>query len=199
MGYSHMIYGIDLERLRGLFGSNDEAFIAEILKSQAEEFEDNDAFFEDYDDCPNSETALREIIAGKIEHKDSEAIYGYILKIICEHIGEFIGADIYAVSDHPYKSLLVHSGPPIPIPIDECDFPEIGYIAHADIPKEIAMIEAAPRKAKKRLSNWILRKLTKGMVGREMDDDEMGEEMDHYKGILKDAKKKGLSVVSFRH
>ena len=40
MSYSHHFYLVDLERLRALYGSNDEAFVEEILREKAGRFQD---------------------------------------------------------------------------------------------------------------------------------------------------------------
>jgi hypothetical protein len=201
MSYQHMFYGLDLGRLRSLYGSKDEAFVAEILRAKADDFARNDGFFEDYgEDFPTSEQALREIVAGSIPKREgAEAMYGYVLKIICEHLGRMIGEDVACVSDHPYKSQLVAGGPPIPIPINPADFPEIGHLALADIPAEIKRLDAAPRRARRSLKIAILRKLTGGVIGREMSDDDLAEDMNAYRATLEEARKKNLSIVSFRH
>lgn len=214
MGYSHMFYGLDLDRLRSIHGSGDEEFVAEFLRKRAEGSEDNDHSFEDEmeeeDESedgagPSVETAIREIVAGaygQYEHAESE--YGYLLEAICEHLGEPIGGDVYAVRDHSYKSKLVASGPPIPIPYDKADFPEIGYLALADIPDEIKRIDAAPKRAGRtpvRLAilRFIVRRLTGWDICRPMDVEEAVEDMDAYRETLKEAIEKGLSVVSFRY
>lgn len=126
-------------------------------------------------------------------------MYGYVLKIICEHIGRPIGQDVAAVRDHPYKSQLETSGPPIPIPYTRADFPEIGYLSLADIPAEIQRIDAAPRKAKKSLLLTLLSLVSGGVVGRQMSDAETAEDMDAYRATLQEAVEKKVSVVSFRH
>ncbi len=195
-----MFYGVDIDRLQKLYGSGDEAFAADLLKAKAEDISNNDGFFEDYDgDIPSSETALRDILAGTANRDGAEAMYGYVLKIICEHIGQPIGLDVAAVRDHPYKSQLDASGPPIPIPYTRADFPEIGYLSLADIPAEIKRIDAAPRKAKKSLLLTLLSLISGGMVGRQMNDEETAEDMGAYRATLQEALEKNVSVVSFRH
>ncbi len=199
MSYQHMFYGVDIDRLKKLYGSGDEAFATDLLRTQAEAIADNDGFFEDYDGVPSSDTALRDILAGNTNREGSEAMYGYVLKIICEHIGQPIGQDVAAVRDHPYKSQLEASGPPIPIPYTRADFPEIGYLSLADIPAEIKRIEAAPRKAKKSLLLTLLSLVSGGVIGRQMSDAETAEDMEAYRATLQEALEKNLSVVSFRH
>ena len=202
MGYQHMFYGVNLDRLKSIYGSNDSNFVAEVLQSKAEELEDNDAFFEDRiaeGNFPNSEAALRDIVAGTPKSNGAEAMYGYVLKMICEHLGGMIGSDVYAIRDHPYASQLVASGPPIPIPFDDSDFPEIGFLALADIPAEIARIDAAPKRAKKSLRLSLLSFLTKGLVGKQMGDEEAAEDMASYRETLEEALEKKVSIISFRH
>lgn len=202
MSYQHMFYGVDLDYLKGLYGSGDDTFAAELLKAQAEEVEDNDGFFEDQiedGDFPNCETALRDILSGNTNREGAAAMYGYVLKIICEHIGQPIGDDVAAVRDHPYKSELVASGPPIPIPYDVSDFPEIGFLSLADIPAEIGRIDSAPKKAKKSFLLTLLSSISGGVVGRQMSDEEVVEDMDAYRTTLQEALDKKVSIMSFRH
>ncbi len=203
MGYSHMFFGVDLDRLKSIYGSGDEAFIAEVLQAQAGELESNDGFFAiEIEDgsWPNSETALREIVAGSPGgYEQAEAMYGYVLKILCQHIGTSIGDDVAAIRDHPYESQLVASGPPLPIPYNSADFPEIGFLSLADIPNEIQRIDSAPKRAKRSLLLTILSLLSRGMIGRQMDAEETVEDMNAYRSTLTEAVNKGVSVVSFRH
>jgi hypothetical protein len=201
MSYQHMFYGLDLDRLRSIYGSKDEAFVAEFLNAKADDLAGNDEFFGEMGDgFPTSETAVREIVAGDIPQREgAEAVYGYVLKILCEHLGQPIGDDVAAIRDHPYKSQLVANGPPIPIPINLADFPEIGHLALADIPAEIKRIDSAPGRAKKSLKLAILSKLTGGVIGRQMSDEDVAEDMEAYRATLKEALQKRLSIVSFRH
>jgi hypothetical protein len=203
MSYCHMFYGLDLHRLQSLYASGDEAFVAEVLAARAEELADNDGFFDEPSDeanFPSSEMALRQIVAGSIpNYEGAEAMYGYVLKILCEHLGESIGDDVAAVREHPYKSKLLTSGPPIPIPVDPGDFPEIGYLALEDIDGEIARLDAKPPRARWSLRRWLVRKLTGGMMGRQWTDADVAADMAAYRETLVEAKDKGLSIVSFRH
>jgi hypothetical protein len=199
-----MFYALDLDRLKAVYGSKDERLIADVLKSQAEELQNNDGFFESECEsgvCPNSETALREIVNGSIAHYErAEPMFGYVLKILCEHLGEFIGGgEVAAIRDHPYKSQLLASGVPIPIPYSGEDFPEIGFLAVHEIPAEIERIDRAPQKAKRSFKLMLLSWLTRGLIGRQMTDEEAVEDMQAYRATLQAALDKGLSVVSFRH
>ncbi|MDB5340441.1 MAG: hypothetical protein JWN70_6060 [Planctomycetaceae bacterium] len=212
MSYQHMFYGVDLDRLKAIYGSGDEKLLAEVIQKSGEELEGNDGLFEDEieaGDCPNSETALRNIFAGKIEaSEENAALYGYVLKILCEHLGTSIGEDdVAVVRDHPYQSKLVANGPPLPIPYDSTDFPEIGYLSLQEIPEEIKRIDAAPKKAKRTFQSavvlpvlgWMLSFLMKGFKFRQMDDATTVEDMNAYRNTLQAALDKRLAVVSFRH
>ncbi|MFM9966143.1 MAG: hypothetical protein ACKV2Q_33615 [Planctomycetaceae bacterium] len=204
MSYSHMFYGVDLTRLKAVYGSKDERLIADVLKERAEELQNNDGFFEDELEAgtiPNSEAALREIVAGTIrKYEGAEPLFGYVLKILCEHIGEFIGGgEVAAIRDHSYKSQLLASGVPIPIPYTGQNFPEIGFLASHEIPAELQRIDRAPPKAKRSFKMTLLSWLTRGLIGRQMSDAEAVEDMQAYRATLQAALDKGLSVVSFRH
>lgn len=204
MSYSHMFYGVDLDRLKAIYGSNDDKFLTELLKVRAQEIKDNDDWFEDEikdDGFPTTKQALREIIAGSFgNYEFGEAMFGYGLQILCEHIGQRVGADDVAdVAAHPYASQLVASGPPVPIPHDETDFPEIGFLSLAQIPEEINRIDAAPKKARRSFVLSIVSGLTGGRVGRQMSNDEVAADMAAYRRMLTEALDKKLAVVSFRY
>lgn len=208
MSYAHMTYGVDLGRLKALWGSKDEALLEEILDAQADELDSNDEFFEDMRDddedeededeggdeggaFPDSRTALREIVAGSIaEREGAEAVYGYVLKILCEHLGEFLDGDIAEISQHPYESRMISNGSPLPIPIDHGDFPEVYHLPLEQIPEEIRRIdEAIAAGAKPRPD----------VTWKAMDSDELIEDMQVYRDVLVQAQTCGLSLVSFRH
>ncbi len=216
MGYQHMFYGLDLDRLNAVYGSGDEKLLAEVLQAHREDLEGNDGFFEDEiesGDCLNSETALRNIFAGKMEASGKDtpygvaAVYGYVFKILCEHVGTSIGDDVAAVRDHPYQSKLVASGPPIPIPYDRQGAPQIGYLTLQEIPDEIKRIDAAPKRAIRTfqsvivwpLLGWMISFLMKGFRFRQMDDAATVRDMNAYRNTLQEALDKRLAVVSFRH
>ena len=181
MSYSHSLWGVNLTTLTSIHGSMKESIVDEIVSSLDEELEDNDAFFEDEiedGDCPTTETALRQIAQGGDFVADAPAMYGYALQILCQHIGRSIDHDeIAAVRDHPYESALTASGPPIAIPYDKSDFPEIGFIDSSDIAKEIAAIDTSPRPS----------------------DQDLADDVAAYRAALQDALDNNLSVVSFRH
>jgi len=201
MSYGHMFYGVDLDKLKAIYASKDENLLAELLKASAQEIKENDKFFEDEIEgggFPATKQALREIVVGAFgTYEDAEAMYGYALKIICGHIGHRVGADDVAeVAAHPYESQLVASGPPIPIPYDDSDFPEIGFLSLAQIPEELNRIDSAPKKARRGLISTTLSLLT---GGRQMTAEDLAQDMAAYRRTLTEALDKKLAVVSFRH
>jgi hypothetical protein len=203
MSYQHMFYGLDVSKLQGLYGSKDERLLAEVLEARKEELKNNDGFFEDAiseGSCPDSVTALKGIFAGSLgTYERPAAMYGYVLKILCEHLGSPIGDDVAAVRDHSYASKLVASGPPLPIPYDTSDFPEIGYLTVQEIPGEMQRLDAAPKRARRSLVKSIFSLLSGGAIGRQMSDEEVAMDMEGYRNTLQEALDKGLGVVSFRH
>jgi len=199
-----MFYGVDLDKLKAIYGSKDENLLADLLRAQAQELKDNDKYFEEEIEgggFPATKQALREIVVGAFgTYEGAEAIYGYALKIICGHIGHRVGADDVAnVADHPYASQLVASGPPIPIPYDETDFPEIGFLSRTQISEEINRIDAAPKKTRRGVISTTLSLLTGGRAGRQMTADDLAQDMAAYRRTLTEALEKKLAVVSFRH
>ncbi len=207
MNDRHIFYGIELSRLKKIFGSKDERFIEEILLERAQDFQNNDSYFSDdiQFDRFDSETALREIVAGSIRSRQySEKMFARVLKVICKQIGEFLGEAI-AIRDHPYKSKLLASGVPIPIPhvpYDPYQFSnnlEIGFLDWKDIPGEIQRIEQAPQRAKPSYVLELLSWFRPGLVGRIMNQlsgPSLVKDMQDYKDVLMRAHNKGLSVVS---
>ncbi len=187
MSYCHMFYGVDLERLRKIPASEDLSLYEQIAES-TDSLDDEEL------------DALKRIIMGDCETEpDTEYLYGYALKAICEQIGEMVGEDVAAIRDHPYNSKLVANGTPIDIPYTASDFPEIGYLEHSDLASEYSLATETKPKAKRTLLGFIFRKLSGGVVGREMDAEDVAEDMEAYAATLKECMDKNLSLVSFRH
>jgi hypothetical protein len=210
MGYSHTFFAIDIAELKELFGSKNDALLDEILKSQAEDIEEFDAFFEsdiEEGELPDTATALREIFYGNPRKDADGAIYGYALKIICQHLGEQVQGGEWGaanVSDHPYDSLLVKSGLPIPIP-EPNDFPDMGYLDANQIDQELALAKAdhteiASDSAKSMSAfRTLMNAIGLGMKRSGINPEEIQEDIDAYVETLEAAKKLGKGIVSFRH
>lgn len=199
-----MFYGVDLDKLKAIYGSKDESLLAELLRAQAQDIKENDEWFEDEikeEGFPPTKQALREIVLGTFgNYEGGAAMYGYALKIICGHIGHRVGADDVAeVAAHPYPSQLVTSGPPIPIPYDDSDFPEIGFLSLPQIPEEINRIDTAPQKARRSVISAGLSLLTGGRAGQRMRAEDLAQDIAAYRRTLTEALEKKLAVISFRH
>jgi|GEM_PF-4530092 len=182
-----MFYGVDLDRLRSIPGSKDLKIFDAVNAHKSNRLDDE------------HQDALKRIINGDVKTEPKPYVYGYTLKAICECIGELIGCDVPAIRDHPYKSKLVANGPPIEIPVDKTNFPEIGYLAKSDLEGELRLVTTTKPKAKRTLVGLVLRKATGGAFGHEPDAEEIAEEMAEYAETLQKCIDKGLSVVSFRH
>lgn len=188
MGQSHTFFAIDINKLKGVFGSKNDKLLRQILKSQKKEIDDNDACFEEEiedGEVPATETALRQIFYGDPQMDAEGAMYGYALKIICQQLGEIVEGGKYGVADvtdHPYKSLLAKSGVPIPIPEPRV-FPMIGYLALDQIDAEIARATGEHQKTRR-----------SGINAKQIQED-----IDAYVETLTKAKQIRKGVVSFRH
>ena len=210
MGYSHMFYALDVSELQKIYGSKNEKLLSKILAEQAEEIEDNDAFFEDEiadGDLPDTSTAIRQIFDGNPNMDVDGAIYGYALKIICEHLGEMVWGGEHGVADvtdHPYESMLAKSGIPMKLPAPN-DFPMIGYLAFDNIDAEIALAtgehanvasDSAQQKSELRS---IANSVGLGLRRAQINAEDIKEDIEAYVETLENAKKLGKGVVSFRH
>ena len=201
MSYSHHFYLVDLERLRALYGSNDEAFVEEILREKAGRFQDLADNVEDEieeGEAPAPDVILREIVAGATTWRDVDNVYGYVLEIICDYLGEYVESSVHSLHYHPYSAKLIDNGVPVSIPYGGSDFPEIGYLALEEISGEIARIEEAPREVPKTPVPWFLKWLIPE-AAPVMSDEAMGEEMDDYKRVLTLARDQGKSLISFQY
>lgn len=196
MSYSVMFYSVDIPKLQAIFGSNDDQLLQAVLDAQGDDLDDNDEFFEDYELDIDSRTIMRNIFAGNVPTDDTSvaAMYGYVLKILCEHIGEFVGGDIYSTQILPMDSKLMSNGPPIPIPNDPSDFPEIGFLTAEGV---VAKHDAAQNSLSPDDTGFFdnMRKFTH----HELDAEELTEEIEAYQEVLKELAERGAGTVAFRH
>lgn len=212
MGSAHLFFRLDLQRLRGLMGSRDEAFARKVIQKQADEIENNDGCFEDSIEegiCPDTETAIREILAGTFSQPRQTSMYGYALKIICEHIGKQFGYEVGSIRAQPYASQLAGSGPPIAIPYSTEDFPGIGFLALADIGAEIDRIDSAPRTlapvptlpsdASTAAKKAVFRSREYEALSLYRNDENLVLAMEDYRKTLEEALNKRADIVSFYH
>lgn len=228
MGYSHNFYALDVSELIGLYRSQDENLLQAILTCNADEIEHVDQSYEigleDGDngwpaDWPDTASALRQIIYGNPKMNVEGGIYGEALQIICSHLGTPLSGGDYGiadVADHPYDSLLVKSGSPIPIP-EPTDWPVIGYLHNNQIDDEIALATTGPKQIARKPSNRLFASgclLFSAALGQrnvlrnmrelwsrpdKLDYQAIREDIDAYVETLKMAKHLGKGIVSFRH
>ena len=176
MSYSHYFYAVDLESVQGIYGSRDMKAIAALAKAK-----------------PKLKPVLEAIVNGEIDDTIEPAGYGYTLMAICESMGKQIGDDVADVRDHPYESQLACSGPPIPIPYDASNFPQIGFIAASEIKGELKLIDTSPPPSGKRKTPGKRRGPAAQMAAA------IAEDVAAYREVLQEAMELGLSIVSFRH
>lgn len=197
MGYSHNFFAIDIGKLRSVYGSKDRELLAKILENKAEDIDDNNAFFEDEiadGEMPDTAMALAQIFHAEVQSNVEGAMYGYALQMLADYMGQLVEGGEYgvaAVRDQPFDSLLLQSGPPIPIPVPS-DFPEIGFLSLDQISDEIARA----RNYQDNLGNDS--KLTPYQQ-RMAQSEEVIEDVHAYIETLEMAQKLGLGIVSFRH
>lgn len=176
MSYSHSFFAVDLEQIQALYGSGNSKPIAKLITHR-----------------PKLRPFLESIVSGEIDANADPAGYGYALKELCESLGEQIGDEVADVRDHPYDSKLASSGPPLPIPYDPSDFPQIGFLRVSEIEEEINRIDAAPAITGKRKIPGRRRGPAAQMAGAIADD------VSSYRETLEEALQMGLAIVSFRH
>lgn len=180
MGYGTQLYGVDLAKLRDFYGSKNEATLAAIFESMAEQIADINDRFEDRiddfdDDWPMTEDVLAEICAGNCIFDNAAPVYGYVLEILCRYFGEdILDDDLGPLKMHPYKSALLEDKVPIPIPTSH-DFPGIGFIDPVDVSKELALVESTAKP----------------------DDEMLAEDTEIYRRALIRARDAGQSIVAF--
>jgi hypothetical protein len=184
MGYSVMFYSLDLPKLKAYFSSKDKAFFNLLLEKYTDDIEGHDESYADEieeDGWPTMKDALKQILSGKLKVvEDAEFTYGYALKIICEEIGELMAIDGLGVSDVrrvPFATAMMDNGPPIPIPPDTGDFPQVGHLSEEEVVRELAAFASVA----------------------EVADPYLNCEITGFRQILQDAAKAGKAVVAFRH
>ena len=182
MGYSTVVYAIDIDRLRNVFGSDDQELLQTVEKKYDKALRRSDETFQSRirDGAPTRREALRQIVAGTISGSDSAAFqYGYALELLCKHLGRVLDNDdlIAFISDLEIPTSLIESGPPIPIP-KSADFPSIGYLTAEQVREEYAPLKDQD------LSH---------------EDEEIEEAREEFLSYLRRARKNGLGIVSFAY
>jgi len=204
MGYSHTFYAVELSQIQSVFGSNDDELIAEMLTKYDEELAGNDeAFVSDIEaGCPDSKTALREMIAGSysLGKGIDGALYGYVFEFICEHYGEHFGDDVASVEYLPFRSLLSRSGAPIPLPKIEC-WPIIGYLPLESVSEELDRLENIPKEEPSSRFKDLISEWSFGLLKKSKKIPVVVCDVDYpaYRDTLKDALEKKKAIISFQY
>jgi hypothetical protein len=140
MGYSTLVYGVDIDRLRSTFGSHDETWLREVEQEFADDLRQNDGRFSDEirRGAPTLGEALAQILRGEITgHAGTGFQYGYAVELLCKHLGHPLDNDdlIEFVDDLEIPTGVLSSGPPLPIP-PPLDFPAIGFLTADQVREE---------------------------------------------------------------
>lgn len=179
-------YAVDLELLKSVLGSKDEALLSRLMAAYSADLAQLDEWFEDdiEDGAPSSGQALKELVSGDAPKSVSGvAQYGYALEILCRGIGQVMypahltqlstdwlagrsGLDQLGTSPGPLLGL-------VPIPFD---FPGVGCVAPDEVESRIAEGRAA------------------AAVATDVGTRECYAE---YIGWLEAARKKGVALLSF--
>ena len=192
MGASLMVFGVDLDALEKVFGSNDRALLTRIEEQYAQELEDDEDPHNRVEGEPTLRQALEEILANPCSRfKDSfDSQHIRALRLICGVVGEQyeydLPDDVYlsragyvlgerSVADHASFKKLINGPPPLGLPTDE-DFPGCGFIGLPGVREALARLEPLDVLG---LDRWVAFKLIR------------------FHGWLKKADAAGRSLVGF--
>ncbi len=172
MGYNVQAYAVDLEKLRALVGSRDDAFIGALCDKYDRELGG-------VDDIDASEPSARDAVAALVraQMQDGEVNfkYGYALELACRELGEWLPNQHWsamhgewfdavddAFADLGGKSKLCSdvfwSGPPVDLPFID-DFPAIGTVPTDRVGPLRDELEAVCAKARPSQETSSLREL----------------------------------------
>ena len=197
MARVYTFYGVDLDELRRIYGSNDWTLADQLIKAQADELQNVDDRFGN--DGPRAETILREIIKGECCQPESAwRMYVDVLEILCDHIGDFIEDGVGSLREHIYNPQILTSGPPVSIPVNPADGHQVGFVPHRELQFESEQIGASPKRAQRhlRLNLWAL---LHGKLYSEYESDAVvADDKAAYREILETALTKGVSLVAYR-
>lgn len=148
MSYSTITYGVDIDRLRAVFGSDDRALLDAIEAEQAADLDENEAWFEDEiaSGAPTLRQALEQIVAGAVTGPASAGFqYAYATEALCRRLGvrlEDTEDSLGFLDDLGFDFRLRTSRLPLPLPLP-LDFPSVGYLNTAEVVEEHARFVAA--------------------------------------------------------
>jgi hypothetical protein len=209
MGYYIFSYGIETDKIKAVFNSNDEKILELIKKTEA---------FKNYKDFlpkgkeTTPEKALEDIIKNRSYDKKSNFAYGYALICICEALGNKLPyiqeikfgyetdlIDKYLAEDFGIKDLEVNGSllfidEPIPFDIPpRDDWPVINVL------KKEKLIELDKKMEHIKINAGEIEEL---LDGDDEEDEDKGCAYEHIKGIMENIKyciKNNLEMINFCH
>lgn len=132
MGYSTIMFGVDLERIKATIANQDLSIVDSAREQDRDEFDST----MDEDD-PTVGQALETIIMGRELNPMHLHQYGYAFKLMCETLGELLPDDDMIGDLGPLEldSPLENFRSPIDIPAQK-DFPYISFLTSAEVNQE---------------------------------------------------------------
>jgi len=131
MSYNVIAYQVDTQKIKEVWGSNDENLLNHIFTKYKKDIEEQSECFEVSIELYKS--YLKNIIKGEINTpSENNYIYGYLYELICREYGKFIGEECFL----SYLSEVVDDNHLafIPIPSNQ-DWPEFHSVLNADLEK----------------------------------------------------------------
>jgi hypothetical protein len=175
VGYNVRAYAVDLDRLRSLVGSGDEALLATLASEHARALAEVDRIDAGAPSVVSAAEALAALVHGRMEDGESNFKYGYALELACRQLGQELsnqhwsamhGEWFDAVEDAftelggktKVSNDVFWSGPPVELPFID-DFPAIGTVPAESVKPLLAELEAVLAKARSSQENAALREL----------------------------------------
>ena len=176
MGYITTAYGVDIDQLIAVKGSNDQT-IQDELAPRIKEAEGRDPF-QSEDEPLTLMGALEQIIAGKIEPvPNGEHQYVYVMELLCQHMGEELDGQghIRYMDDLDWEVAMDEFRTPFDLPYPG-GFPNAFYLTTTEVAAEY-----------KRFAD----------EDTDDDDSEVVDAREEYVWWLKQCVDKGLGMVAF--
>lgn len=214
MSYTLAPYFVDLDELRRVLGRRDEALLAAVIRSSAEdeEADEPEASTDGVDDEITVTLALRHLVRGEAPVLGYGHQYGYALEQLCRYLGAqpeerdaWCGIHWEVLEATGVDQVLEKSGPPVELPAIS-DFPTIGYLPADEITATVGKLgaghlkSAAPsgRKPRRSVRSGLLGLLLSRIFQRApLEDEDLRELMTEYESWLREAATKGKSLVFF--
>lgn len=173
MGYSTMMFGVDLDQVHKIITERDTDILATAKQADPESFEHN------LDDSePTAGEALAAIINGGPFDPNADHQYGYAFKLMCATIGEWLPDDDMIGDLEPLElqSPLETFRCPIDIPANQ-GFPFIAFLTADEVKQEANRLRSID-------------------LSFPMDED-IEEAREAYANCVNEAAEKNLAIVTF--